>query len=79
MRLLESLGYVCTRSASSKGPYDVVGVSEGDVLLVQVKAGKTPPARAEREILRELKRPPNVRVLMHWWKPRARLPEVWEL
>jgi len=79
MRVLEACGYTVTRSASSKGRWDVVGVSGTDVLLVQVKAGKTAPARAEMDSLRELRRPPNCRVLVHWWKERAREPVVYEL
>ena len=79
MRLLESLGYICTRSASSKGPWDVVGVSSSDVVLVQVKTGKSGPSRAEVEELRELKRPQNCRIFLHWWKERTSAPEVTEL
>lgn len=35
---LEAMGYACTRSASSKGLWDVTAVAPGVVCLVQVKS-----------------------------------------
>lgn len=37
IKLLEQFGYTCTRSASSQGLWDVVGVRFDEVKLVQVK------------------------------------------
>ena len=79
MRVMEAAGYVCTRSSSSKGPWDVVAVSSTDIALIQVKQGKTRPGKAERDLLLEVRRPPCARVLLHYWPPRSREPEVEEL
>jgi len=38
MRLLEAVGYECFRMAASKGAFDVIAVSQTDVLLVRVKS-----------------------------------------
>ena len=78
MRVLEALGYQCIRAASSKGPWDVVGVSSTDVVCVQVKQGATKPSASVIAELREIKRPANVRVLVHYWPARAHEPQVWE-
>jgi len=37
MALLEAAGYRCTRSASSLGEWDIIGIGRADVVLVQVK------------------------------------------
>jgi hypothetical protein len=76
MRVLEAAGYRCSRSASSKGLWDVVGLSGTDVVLCQVKAGARPSPSTYSEFV-ELVVPGNVRKLVHWWRPRAREPEVW--
>lgn len=76
--LLEALGYDVTRSAGSKGLFDLIAVSSCDVLLVQVKRGR-PPSPAEREALADFRVPANCRKLVHLWRPRLRLPIVAEL
>ena len=77
--LLEAIGYRCIRAASSKGPWDVIGISSTDVVAVQVKQGATRPSKAVLEELREIPRPSSVRMLVHYWQARAREPEVWEV
>ena len=44
---LEALGYVVTRSAGSKGAWDLIGLSGQSVALAQVKTNEWPPP-AER-------------------------------
>jgi len=77
-RVLEAAGYVTLRTAGSHGAVDVIGISASDIVLVQVKSGPSrPPVRVFEE-LREMKRPVNTRVLLHWWKPRAHEPVVFD-
>jgi hypothetical protein len=78
IRLLESLGYSCTRAAGSLGAWDVIGVGSTDFVLVQVKSND-PPGPAERESLRNFVAPPNAKKLIHIWKDRQRTPDVREL
>lgn len=75
MRLLESLGYVCVCSATSLGPFDVIGIGASDIALVQVKSNRWPD-EAELEELRLFRCPTNARKLVHRWRDRARLPDV---
>ncbi len=78
MRLLESLGYACTRAAASLGVFDIIGVSATDVLLVQVKSNRMPSA-CELETIKLFACPPNARKLIHIWQDRRRLPRVLEV
>jgi Holliday junction resolvase len=78
MKLLESLGYRCCRSAASLGCWDVVAIGTADVILIQVKSNSW-PSEIEMESLREFRVPPGVRRLVHRWRDRQRLPDVREL
>lgn len=78
MRLLESLGYACTRAAASLGAWDVIAVGPTDVVLVQVKSNSW-PGSVEMEQLTSFKAPPNVRKLVHRWRDRQRMPDVREV
>jgi hypothetical protein len=79
MRLLEASGYKTARTAGSHGTWDVIGLGPVDILLVQVKRGGKP---AINQILAEMRDEqanlaPNVRQALHWWRERAREPEVY--
>ena len=76
--LLEALGYDVTRAAGSHGPWDLVAVSNSDLILCQVKLNK-PPSKLEREKMQLAKAPYNARKLVHVWKPRASKPLVYEV
>ena len=78
IRLLEAAGYRCTRSAASLGDWDVIGIGPNDIVLVQVKTGRW-PGSLEIRTLEEVRTPPNVRKLVHRWRPRAQAPDVREL
>lgn len=78
MRLLETMGYRCTRSAASLGEWDVIAVGVTDTLLVQVKSNRWPPP-AEMAVLREFVCPPGVRKVVHRWDTRKSLPQVMEV
>ena len=78
IRLLEALGYRCTRSAASLGEWDIIAIGTTDVVLVQVKT-RDWPGSVEMETLREFRVPPNCRRLVHRWKDRQRQPDVREI
>lgn len=78
IRLLESLGYSCIRSAASMGPFDVVAISESDIVLLQVKSNDW-PGSLEMESIRMFPSPPNSRKLIHRWRDRQPLPDVREI
>lgn len=78
IRLLERAGYRCIKSGGSLGPFDVVGISATDFVLIQCKSNE-PPRPAEREALQDFSCPPNCKKLIHVWKDYARLPEVREV
>jgi hypothetical protein len=72
MRLLEALGYRCTRAAASLGAWDVIGVGSTDVVLVQVKT-RDWPGTAEMEALTDFPAPPGCKKLVHRWRARQRV------
>lgn len=78
MRLLESLGYSCIRAAASLGAFDVIGIGQADVILLQVKSNRW-PHEAEMETLKDFRCPANCRRLIHRWRDRVRLPDVREV
>lgn len=78
MRLLEAMGYRCTRSAASLGEWDIVGVGVSDVVLVQVKT-RDWPGTVEMAALREFVVPVGVRKIVHRWRDRVGIPDVREI
>ena len=70
---LRKLGYLVTRSASSKGAFDLVAVGPNDIRLVQVKLGRA-ISRKEFEHLKQLSKE-YTRDLVYievWWYPGNR-------
>lgn len=78
MRLLESVGYFCIRSAGSHSPFDIVGISRGGIALVQCKSGAW-PTPAELETIRAIPVPDHTTKFIHRWDHRATLPVVKEI
>lgn len=78
IRLLQSVGYACTRAAASLGVWEVVGIGSADVVLVKVNSRDWPGAE-ELEALRGFRCPPNCRKLVHRWTVSRRLPDVREI
>jgi Holliday junction resolvase len=76
--ILETAGYLCTRSAASLGMWDIIGIGSTDVVLVQVKTRDWPGA-TETEGLESFVTPPNCRKLIHRWRYRQTLPDVREI
>ena len=76
--LLERLGYHTVRSAGSLGPFDVVGISATEVVLIQVKTNGWPGTH-EMETMREFPCPTGTRKVIHRWNDRAYLPVIKEV
>lgn len=75
IKLLESLGYRCTKSGASLGEWDIIGIGCHDIQLVQVKTNSW-PGSVEMERL-ELFPCPNNCVKAVWrWDDNARRPRV---
>jgi len=76
IKLLESWGYSCTRSAASLGIFDIIAISPYDVKCVQVKANRW-PGREERERLVDFQvKHRNVMVEIWRWDDYARNPKI---
>jgi len=78
IKLLEAAGYRCTRAAASLGVFDIIGVGQADVVLVQVKSNRWPGA-GEMETIARFAAPTNCRKLIHVWRDRRPEPEVREI
>lgn len=52
VHLLAANGYETQRAASSKGVADVIGIKEGQVVLVSCKRSKMPPPAERADLLR---------------------------
>lgn len=55
---LRERGYAVTRSAASKGCYDIIAIGSNDILLIQCKRTKAYARRAEPKVLRQLQDAP---------------------
>jgi Holliday junction resolvase-like predicted endonuclease len=51
IKILESAGYTASRSAASKGVFDVVAFNGAGLRLIQVKSGGSYASSAEREAM----------------------------
>lgn len=56
LTFLRANGYLCTRSPGSKGPYDVVAIKAGEVLLIQCKRSSPYLEPAARDAMLALAR-----------------------
>jgi len=50
-RLLEERGYIVVRSAGSKGPFDLVALRFGEILLIQCKLDGNLPKAEKRQMI----------------------------
>lgn len=73
--VLERDGYKVTRSAGSRGVWDLIGVRRTDVVLVQVKTRRWPKS-VEMRRLKEFACPKGVRRLIHRWRTGQIEPDV---
>lgn len=51
---LKEMGFIAFRSAGSKGPFDVIGISETEILLIQVKRTRAMVRRKHSGAMRDL-------------------------
>ncbi len=75
--MLKAAGYTCTRSAASKGAFDVIAINPLGLRCVQVKANAW-PGPVERESLRNAARtmPTNAIIEVWRWDDGARKPLI---
>ncbi len=52
MRILRNQGWVCTRSAMSHGPIDIIAARTGKILLIQVKSGSARAKKDEKNLMK---------------------------
>ena len=77
IKLLEAVGYSCTRAAASLGVFDIIAVNSLGTRHIQVKSNKYPDP-AERETMREMipRLPINATVECWRWDDGARVPKI---
>lgn len=74
--MLELQGYKCSRAAGSLGVFDLIAVSGGRILFIQVKSNR-PPGREEMERLGAFEMPKCCCTKEVWvFKDRQKLPVV---
>lgn len=76
-KALEAVGYLCIRSAASKGHFDIISLgSHGTVRLIQVKVNVrvTPAEREDLEML--AKRFSKFSIELWSWKDRVKEPLI---
>lgn len=78
IRLLEAMGYRCTRAAASLGVWDIVGIGSSEVVLVQVKC-RDWPGMAALDRMRRFPAPANVRKLVYRYRDGVGRPDVREV
>jgi hypothetical protein len=75
MALLETAGYDAYRTAGSHGLFDVIGVSNAGIVLVQCKLNCM-PGTCEIEAMKLAQCPPNGQKLLHAYERGRRMPAV---
>ena len=77
IKLLESVGYQCIRSAGSLGKFDVVAANRLGMRFIQIKCNAW-PGPVEREGLRAAVKnlPPNALIECWRWNDNAREPII---
>jgi hypothetical protein len=74
-KIYEGLGFSVTRSAGSKGPWDLIAMGEHNIVIIQVRAGRWPSKKEQAE-LAAVRAPTKVIRELHRWRPRARRPDI---
>jgi hypothetical protein len=75
MRGLEMWGYVCMKAGGSLGVWDVIGIGEDTIVLVQCKSNAW-PGSVEMSALRSFRAPINAIKFVHRWRDRQPLPDI---
>jgi hypothetical protein len=81
-KFLEKDGYICTRAAASLGEWDLIGLRNESVVLVQVKSNKWPSSK-EMEVLNSFfdivcPRCGHIigKRILHRWDDYSRVPKI---
>lgn len=75
MKMLESIGYTCTRAGASLGVWDIVAVHPSHTRFIQVKANRR-PGSVELEAMKSFRCPPGGTAELWVWVDNERLPRV---
>lgn len=75
---LEKAGFLVIRAAGSKGPVDLVAISTGEVLAIQVKSHDAPLTSNERDRLHEIaqRTPANTHIEVWTYGPSGALEVI---
>lgn len=76
--MLTAQGYACMKSGGSLGVFDVIGISERDIVLCQVKSNRW-PSSSEMEVIANFATPATCRKLIHRWRGGQTAPDVKEI
>lgn len=76
IKLLEALGYCCTKAGGSLGVFDIVAIGAVDFRCIQVKAGTKYVSAIEREQLQQLVVPSNCTREVWRFPDRCREPRI---
>jgi Holliday junction resolvase len=68
LRKLRAQGWLCSRSAASHGPIDIFAGKDGQILLIQVKSGRSQLTEDDRSQLRQWARAYHGRVEVWYFK-----------
>jgi len=71
---LESLGLQAYRTAGSHGAFDIIGLRQGMLLLIQVKTGQRHATRAQKTALANVPGPVSTMRYIFNWPAYAREP-----
>ncbi|HOM77027.1 MAG TPA: hypothetical protein PLE88_10960 [Anaerohalosphaeraceae bacterium] len=77
IKMLQSAGYQCIRSAASLGPFDIIAMNHLGFRCIQIKSNDW-PRPDEREGLRAAAKslPPNALIECWRWNDNAREPII---
>ena len=75
---LEAQGFFCTKSAGSLGEWDIIGIGNQGVVLVQVKSNHW-PRRDEMERWYNFPSPSGCTKYVHRWDDRQPIPQILNL
>lgn len=78
VKVLETAGFLVTKSGGSLGLFDLIAVGSRIIRLIQVKSNRN-ASPVEREQIRDLRVPPNCTKEVWVWRDYQRKPIIYEL
>jgi Holliday junction resolvase len=76
IKMLEAIGYICTRAGGSLGMFDVIAIGPHDVRCLQIKSGTARLSVPERERLQLLPVPTSVSKELWRFPDRCKAPLI---